>query len=93
MPIPNGDFSSNYTRGEAVSLAAPLFNCQPEDLSDIIIIAMDHNDAHVGVYSTFACKISNIHWRTRVIGMLSDAINMMAEALYTESPQHGPGEH
>ena len=91
MPIPEGYHDSDYTRGELKGLIAPILGCEPEDIGEIVIVAVSANGGTIGVHTTLTCPIKE-HWQTRVQCMLADGISSMATAIHEQAKQHGPGE-
>lgn len=86
-----GKFKSPYSTGEVKALIAPLLNIQPEELGDVLIIARDKSNMHIGVFHNMYCGIP-AHGRAKVMDLVGDWLRQEACIVHEESPQHGPGE-
>lgn len=91
MPTEPGHYKSTYTNGEAKALIAPMLGCQPEELSEFIIIGRDATHTKLGVFHTMYCS-QEMHAHCKAIDLVGEYLQDTARRMHELSPQHGPEE-
>lgn len=86
-----GQYKSSYTNGEAKALIAPMLGCEPQDLSELIVIGRSADGEKLGVFHTMYCNIES-HAHCKALDLVTEYMQDTVHRLYELQLQHGPEE-